>query len=86
MVQYLGEFTHEGYNVSSTSDVSSKTHNILLEYGDLDLEEYFFERLPPVVPTEILGFWKNLFEVCDALKGIHNLKYGKGELAEEFHG
>jgi hypothetical protein len=86
MVQYLGEYTHESYQVSDTSDISDKTYNILLEYGDLDLDEYFYERLPPVFPTELLRFWKDLFEVGDAIKGVHNLNYGKGELAEEYYG
>lgn len=63
-----------------------KTWNILLEYGDLDLEEYFFERLPPAFADEILGFWQDLFEVGDAIKGVHNLEYGKGELAEHYYG
>jgi hypothetical protein len=86
MVQFLGEYTHESDQVSGTSEASDKTYNILLEYGDLDLDEYFYERLPPVFPTEILRFWKDLFEVGDAIKGVHNLKYGKGELAEEYYG
>jgi hypothetical protein len=33
-----------------------------------------------------LRFWKDLFEVGDAIQGVHNLKYGKGELAEEYYG
>lgn len=63
-----------------------RTWNILLEYGDLDLDEYFLERLPPVFPINILGFWEDLFEVGDAIKGVHNLEYGKGELAEQYYG
>lgn len=86
MVQYLGEYTHAGHQGLGTPDASDKTYNILLEYGDLDLDEYFVERLPPVFPTEIMRFWKDLFEVSEAIKGVHNLKHGKGELAEDYYG
>lgn len=86
MVRYLGEYTHEGHQVRGTSQVSEKTYNILLEYGDLDLDEYFLERLPPVFPTEIIRFWRDLFEVGEAIRGVHNLKYGKGEFAEDYYG
>jgi hypothetical protein len=95
MVGYLGEYSHDCHPSSSSSKHTSqvgapkpmeRTWNILLEYGDLDLDEYFLERLPPVFPDEILGFWEDLFEVGDAIKGVHNLEYGKGELAEEYYG
>jgi hypothetical protein len=87
MVQYLGEYTHASHQVLGTRVESlDKTFNILLEYGDLDLDEYFLERLPPVFPTEIMRFWKDLFEVSEAIKGVHNLKHGKGEFAEDYYG
>jgi hypothetical protein len=86
MVQCLGGYSHEGHHALESPETCNKTHNILLEYGDLDLDEYFFERLPPVFPTEILGFWEDLFEVAVAIKGVHNLEYGKGELAEQYYG
>ncbi|KAG4441125.1 hypothetical protein IFR05_003415 [Cadophora sp. M221] len=95
MVGYLGWYSHvcdpppsSSQHPSHTvaSKVMEKTWNILLEYGDLDLEEYFLERLPPVFADEILGFWEDLFEVGGAIKGVHNLEYGKGELAEQYYG
>lgn len=86
MVQYLGEYTHEGHQALDSRESSDKTFNILLEYGDLDLDEYFLERLPPVFPTEIMRFWNDLFEVSEAIKGVHNLKHGKGDLAEDYYG
>ncbi|KAH7324079.1 kinase-like domain-containing protein [Rhexocercosporidium sp. MPI-PUGE-AT-0058] len=94
MVGYLGWYSHVCDPLSSFSEQAShvesegmeKTWNILLEYGDLDLDEYFLERLPPVFADEILGFWEDLFEVGDAIEGVHNLEYGKGELAEHYYG
>jgi hypothetical protein len=39
------------------------TNNILLEYGEADLEEHFLNNLPPSLPTKIISFWKDLQEV-----------------------
>ncbi|KAE9370120.1 kinase-like protein [Stipitochalara longipes BDJ] len=86
MVKYLGEYTHEDHRTSGSAASLDKTFNILLEYGDLDLDEYFLERLPPVLPSEIMRFWKDLFEVSEAIKGVHNLKHGEEEFAEDYYG
>ena len=53
-----------------------KTYNILLEFGEMDLGVYFGKRLPPVLPLEIEAFWRSLFAVADAVKGVHDLKVG----------
>ena len=63
-----------------------KTYNILLEFGDMDLGVYFKNRLPPVLPLEIEAFWRSLFAVADAVKGVHNLKVRVGGETEEYHG
>lgn len=81
----LGSYRYGVYDPESP-DESDATANILLEYGDLDLNEYFYERLPPVFPDEILSFWRELFDVGHAIKGVHNVGFGKGELEEEFYG
>ncbi|KAH8807981.1 kinase-like domain-containing protein [Xylogone sp. PMI_703] len=86
MVRYLGKYVHESRTLPGASGASDETFNILLEYGDLDLDEYLFERLPPVLSSEILHFWSDLFEVSNAIKGVHNLKYDKGGLPEEYYG
>jgi hypothetical protein len=87
MVQYFGEYTQMGNQISATPETSEQTtFNILLEYGELDLDEYFQERPPPALPTDIMDFWKNLFNVADALKDIHNLTLGNGEFREEYYG
>ncbi|KAF2811553.1 uncharacterized protein BDZ99DRAFT_518812 [Mytilinidion resinicola] len=85
MVQYLGDFSFDG----APYDPTSRTHNILLEYGDQDLDEYFAdeESYPPVLTTEITVFWKSLFKVADAISTIHTLpfRYEDGSI-ELYHG
>jgi hypothetical protein len=55
------------------------TMNLLLEYGTYDLRLIFGHNLPPVLPKEILAFWEALFEVADAVYGIHEFKTGGSE-------
>ena len=43
---------------------TSKTYNILLEYGEFDLNEYFLERLQPVFLVDIMHFWNDLFNIA----------------------
>jgi hypothetical protein len=80
MVRCLGDYGHkeiqQTLNSSETGgkDVCKDTYNILLEFGECDLDEYFTLILPPVFDIEIKAFWKALFEVADALDGIHNLE------------
>ena len=62
------------------------TFNILLEYGEMDLSVYFEEIRPPVLPSEIESFWKSLFAIADAVKGIHDLKVRNAEQTEEYYG
>jgi hypothetical protein len=62
------------------------TYNILLEYGEFDLDEYFAEFLPPVLQTELEKFWSALFEVADAVEGIHNLAIRIAEEVRLFYG
>ena len=53
---------------------SEATHNILLEFGEHDLEEYFHDNEPPVLQEEIENFWQDLFAVAKALNGLHNFQ------------
>lgn len=64
------------------------TYNILLEFGELDLDEFFFDQniLPPVLSTEVGKFWKDLFEVATAVKEIHLFKRGGIETDQEYYG
>ncbi|KAI0451728.1 hypothetical protein F5B21DRAFT_506921 [Xylaria acuta] len=51
-----------------------RSYNILLEYGEDDLNEYFFVHSPPTLGREILDFWEKLFQIADALRRVHNLE------------
>lgn len=80
MVRYFGEYEHK------EADTCKTTHNILLEYGEFDLDEFFAERLPPVLQTEVEEFWVKLFEVANALDGIHNLRTCTDGITQEYRG
>ena len=85
MVQYLGEYSFD----EKPNDPSSRTHNILLEFGELDLDEFFADpqQHPPLLSLEIIEFWGYLFKVADALQTIHNLVYKNEDgLVQRYHG
>lgn len=94
MVQCLGGYSHREIQHPATEnspDVAPEgktkvTDNILLEYGDRDLEELFAARLPPVLPEEIEAFWVDLFEVAHAVKGIHHFKINYDGVVQEYFG
>lgn len=88
MIRYLGEYEQKETQQpeGSSEPVIKQTFNILLEYGQLDLDENFLERLPPVFQPEIGTFWKALFEVAYALEGVHNLNANINEFDQNFHG
>jgi hypothetical protein len=96
MVRYLADYGHkEVHQDSNHSEPSSAghsgrvtraTYNILLEFGDYDLDEFFAERLPPVFETEVEWFWKALFEIADAVEGIHNLDICTDGTRQQYHG
>ncbi|KAI1386093.1 uncharacterized protein F4822DRAFT_305220 [Hypoxylon trugodes] len=73
MVRYLGE-----YEIDERLEDGrvSRTWNILLEYGEEDLEEFFASQrnCPPNLNPETIQFWKSLANVAEALDAIHNLE------------
>ena len=95
MVRWLADYKKTeapdaaaGHAIAEPSDQPSEnaTYNILLEYGEMDLNTYFYEIEPPVQPSDIEGFWRSVFAVPDALKGIHNLEVKSGKKKLKFHG
>jgi len=86
MVKYLGDYSHTGHREANLPESITTTHNILLEYGEMDLQEYFLAFSPPILNAEVKTFWKNMLEVAQALEGIHNLKTKKYETVQEYHG
>jgi hypothetical protein len=54
IVKYLGEFSHEvdGQTMPGHPPKTQATYNILLEYAENDLDEYFY-RSPPILTDHI---------------------------------
>ena len=50
------------------------TANILLEYGELDLDEYLAGLAPPSLNSEIIAFWDSVFAVATTLKEFHSVE------------
>lgn len=68
------------------SEEIKTTYNILLEYGESDLDELFSGRLPPVLQDEVEAFWKGLFDVADTVERIHNWKINDDGMVKEYRG
>jgi hypothetical protein len=81
-IRYLGNYSHRDFNREKN------TYNILLEYGERDLDEFFFDRghLPPVLPAEIRKFWAEIFATAAAVKNIHSFKKQREGVSREFYG
>lgn len=75
--------TTTGSGPSSAEQLGRTTTNILLEWGEADLEDFFAERQPPVLGSEVRIFWKELFGVAEALERVHNFTNRNGK---EFDG
>ncbi|KAL8641612.1 MAG: hypothetical protein Q9226_008611 [Calogaya cf. arnoldii] len=97
MVQYLTGYTHAEKDTVDTGERSvpsgtqrdhstKNTFNLLLEFGEFDLDEFFGQRNPPVLQDETDQFWRALFEVADALNGLHNLEVVTHGYVREFFG
>ncbi|KAI1775401.1 hypothetical protein F4818DRAFT_48219 [Hypoxylon cercidicola] len=72
MVQFLGEYEIDEKLEDGTV---ARTYNILLEYGEEDLEEFFASKMnyPPILNSETIQFWESLANVANALHSMHNL-------------
>lgn len=67
---------------------TSATHNILLEYGEQDLDEFFDDHYPPLLTVEVIAFWEELIRVADALDRVHRRvdKKPHGGQVTEYYG
>ena len=77
MVKYLAKFEREEIPPKDRRNGEHEcrmTYNILLQYGDCDLTEYFIQTYPPLFPSDLYEFWQDLFEVAVTVKGIHTIE------------
>ena len=66
MVRWLGDLSHEDarryltpprhHNTQEMEESGTTTHNILLEFGEMDLKVLFNDKLPPLLQHEIEDF------------------------------
>ncbi|KAL8998393.1 MAG: hypothetical protein Q9169_002521 [Polycauliona sp. 2 TL-2023] len=97
MVRFLTDYTHtekSGADIRELSpglesyeeQATRNTFNLLLEFGECDLDEFFAQQLPPVLQEETEQFWRALFDVAHALEGLHNLPIDTHGVVRELHG
>lgn len=91
MITYLGEFTYKfdyqkKLRTASPTAEEVCTYNILLESGVLDLETYFINARPPVHPSEIAGFWKEMYRIAEALLHLHEFPSETGDTGAKCYG
>lgn len=90
IIRYIGCYTHgHGEGADRKRNHTGTTCNLLLEFGEQDLYEYWQDAstIPPVRTTEIVDAWRSLFEVADAIRHIHDLQLLRdGGDTLKFHG
>lgn len=79
VVKYLGEY----HLVNSLPGEYIPTSHLMLEYGELDLDEYLAETYPPILSEEVLTFWEGLFKVAGTIKRLHHLRHMGGDGREQ---
>ena len=74
----MGDYTY--------GEEDRKTYNILLEYGEADLDEYFSTTPPPALTSEIIAFWEDLFKLAKALRDLHSFEVPRAGVERNYHG
>lgn len=89
IIRYLGAFTHQSEPSTTTEGTvitSNATYNIILEFGEADLQDLFTSTSPPYLQEEIEAFWNGLRDVAVAVKSIHLLKRDQHGPIQKFSG
>ena len=68
MLRYFGRY-------SCYDAQGHKTYNILLEFGKMDLLEYFNEKPPPERSEDIIRCWKSICKIANAIRTVHELDH-----------
>lgn len=69
-----------------TNKMGKATRNLLLEYGECDLREYWADNKIPQLPSDVLAFWKSLKNIANALDRLHGIKDSFGQQYHIVHG
>jgi serine/threonine protein kinase len=77
ILRCLGSFTQQSSG--------GPTYNLLLEYAECDLDEYFEHTLSPDSLESIRWLWEQLFGVADGLQTIHD-GLGTGDQGRTYFG
>lgn len=85
IIQYLGDYIYSETQRQREGEAKT-TFNILLEFAEFDLDEYFAGWLPPVLQIQTEEFWGSLFEIVDAVECIHNRTAHVGGVVQEYYG
>lgn len=84
IVRYLGCYSHRDVRCGDDGN----TFNILLEFGQMDLDEYCADtvNIPPVRSLEIIRFWESLFKVAYAIRRVHSVSISDGNKKHNYDG
>ncbi|PGH11424.1 serine/threonine protein kinase [Polytolypa hystricis UAMH7299] len=82
IVRYLGSF----YRNDGSGERDSATYNLLLEFGQVDLDEFWADiaNIPPVRTEEIINSWDSLFNIAKAIDRVHKVN-NKGKVYDGWH-
>ncbi|KAJ9151119.1 Protein kinase domain-containing protein [Pleurostoma richardsiae] len=86
MIKYIGWFQHEEIDLDVDDATTSEFWTIVLEFAEFDLCTLFRETNPPMLPSEIDGFWHGMLDISRALKSIHHDLYQDRIRFDLWHG
>jgi hypothetical protein len=91
-VRPLSAFKKRATQPSATTHTGNEakdSYNILFEYCEMDLSDYFVSKNPPVTSRDVELFWTNISRIVNAvqqLHGWHQRRDSKAETSEEHVG
>lgn len=63
------------YSLTGSEDYEDVHYNILLEYAEMNLHEFFKAYDPPQLAAEIYSQWKEFCQVAYAIETLHGFDY-----------
>jgi hypothetical protein len=79
IIRFLGDYIHYHPPDENATD-QYETYNILLEFGQRDLDD-LFQTEPLPFPDTHEDFWDGLFDVAKAVREIHSFHDNAGKWA-----